>query len=346
MTLSLDYGAITVSDELLLRAYELMRFARQLDTQTIAWQRQGLVPAYPPLRGQEAAQVGAALAIDFTRDMAFPTYREHAVALTAGVKLSEYYASHINQWHGGLWNPVERHFAPLQAVVAGSVLHAVGWAHGTRLDEKNGVAIAFLGDGASSQGDVHEAMNCAAILRAPVVFFVQNNQWALSVPLAGQVAGGSVAARAAGYGIPGIRIDGDDVAEVYSAVSAALSHARSAGQPVVVEAMTYRRGPHATSDDPSRYRTQNQEHEAGEDPLDRAAAQLAARGLAGPEWLASVDARIASELDSLREYILQARPSLGEDMFRYVFQQQTPQLAAQQAQWREEFDLTREVANV
>lgn len=345
MTTHLHYTDIAMPDETLLRAVELMRFARRLDEETISWQRQGLVPAFPPLRGQEAAQVGAALAMDFSRDMAFPTYREHAVALTAGVDLPGYYASHINQWHGGLWDPLASHFAPVQAVVAGSVLHTVGWALGQRLDGTDAVGVAFLGDGASSQGDVHEAMNFAAVMGAPVVFLVQNNQWALSVPLRDQVAGGSVAARAAGYDIPGITVDGDDVCAVFRAMTAEMDHVRSARQPVVLEAMTYRRGPHATSDDPGRYRTLAEEAEAGEDPLDRAAATLRERGLLTDQWADQVDARIRQSLEKLRGYIETAETLPGEDMFRYVFAEDTPQLAAQQQQWREEYDLVTEDAD-
>jgi pyruvate dehydrogenase E1 component alpha subunit len=254
--------------------YRMLTGVRQLDISAVAWQRQGLIPGYAPMLGQEAAQVGAGFAVDKTRDFIFPTYREMGVAYTLGVNMVEYMSTHKAIWHGGLYDPVATHFAPFQAVVGGSVLHAVGWAHGQTLNGQTlngqttngtaaatdgaasathallGVGLAFLGDGASSQGDVHEAMNFAAILKAPVVFFVQNNGWAISVPTEQQVAGGSVAARAAGYGMAAVRVDGNDVLAVLDATERAVAHARAGLGPVVVEAMTYRRGPHSTSDDP------------------------------------------------------------------------------------------------
>ena len=230
--------------------YSMMVAVLHLDTSAIAWQRQGIIPGYAPELGQEAAQVGSGYAVDTTRDFVVPTYREMGVARTMGVDMVAYMSTHKATWHGGLYNPMETRLAPIQAVVAGSVLHAVGWAHGQTLDEKDGVALTYFGDGASSQGDVHEAMNFAAVMKAPVVFFVQNNGWAISVPTERQVAGGSVAARAAGYGMPALQIDGDDVVAVDEATRRAFAHARAGNGPVLIEAMTYRRGPHSTSDDP------------------------------------------------------------------------------------------------
>lgn len=331
-----DPGAIEVSDDLLRRAYDDMTTARLLDRAAVAWQRQGILPAFPPHIGQEAAQVGSALAAELPGDLLFPTYREHGVAVAAGVDLNGYFASHVNGWHGGRYNPIESRFMPLQAVVGGGVLHAVGWAMGRAKDGARDAAIAYLGDGASSQGDVHESMNFAAVFGAPVVFFVQNNRWSLSVPLHKQVAGERVAARAAGYGIPALTVDGDDFVEVYRATAAALAFAREHGRPVVVEAMTYRRGPHATSDDPSRYRTLEHEQSAGPDPLDRMRDTLAAHGLADEAWLADVTVRAEARVEAVREYLITTQPTPGSEMFRYVFQESTPQLAAQERQWREE----------
>jgi 2-oxoisovalerate dehydrogenase E1 component alpha subunit len=323
-------------DVLLRRGYELMYFSRLLDNGLVTWQRQGLVPAYPPMRGQEAAQVGSALALDRDRDFVFPTYRETGVAVAWGLDLVGYIANHLALWHGGRWDAAESRFAPIQAVVGGSVTHAVGWALGRRLDDAGAVAIAYLGDGASSQGDVHEAMNFAAVLKAPVVFFVQNNKWALSVPLERQVAGGSVATRAAGYGIPGVVVDGDDLEAVYTATREAADRARETGRPSVVEAMTYRRGPHATSDDPGRYRTLDDERGAGPDPLDRLEAVLRERGLADDDWLAAVAAEAEPRLEALRQSTVDARPVPGAEMFDHVFSEPTPQLIRQKAHWASE----------
>ena len=317
--------------------YSLMVAVRHLDTSAIAWQRQGIIPGYAPELGQEAAQVGSGYAVDTTRDFVFPTYREMGVARTMGVDMVGYMSTHKATWHGGLYNPLESRLAPIQAVVGGSVLHAVGWAHGQTLDQKDGVALTYFGDGASSQGDVHEAMNFAAVMKAPVVFFVQNNGWAISVPTDRQVAGGSVAARAAGYGMPALQIDGNDVVAVVEATRRAFAHARSGNGPVLIEAMTYRRGPHSTSDDPGRYRSLDEERDgAGEDPLERLKQRLLADGMAEEAFFADALAAAKAEEEQIRTGIQALGPRPGAEMFDLVFQETTPALQAQAANWREE----------
>ena len=317
--------------------YSLMAAVRHLDVSAVAWQRQGIIPGYAPELGQEAAQVGSGYAVDTARDFVFPTYREMGVARAMGVDMVAYMSTHKATWHGGLYDPVKSRLAPIQAVVAGSVLHAVGWAHGQTLEQNDGVALAYLGDGASSQGDVHEAMNFAAVMKAPVVFFVQNNGWAISVPTERQVAGGSVAARAAGYGIPGVQVDGNDVVAVFEATRRATAHSRSGNGPVVVEAMTYRRGPHSTSDDPGRYRSLDEERSgAGEDPLGRLRRRLLDDGIADDAFFAAAQAAAAAEEASIREGIEALGPRPGSEMFGLVFQETTPALQNQAASWREE----------
>ena len=340
----LPSGPLTAGQ--LRELYSLMVAVRHLDTSAIAWQRQGLIPGYAPELGQEAAQVGSGYAVDTTRDFVFPTYREMGVARAMGVDMVAYMSTHKATWHGGLYDPQESRLAPIQAVVGGSVLHAVGWAHGQTLagtagtntaDATLGVAMTYFGDGASSQGDVHEAMNFAAVMKAPVVFFVQNNGWAISVPTERQLAGGSVAARAAGYGIPALRIDGNDVVAVVEATRSAFAHCRAGNGPVLIEAMTYRRGPHSTSDDPGRYRSLNEERDgAGEDPLERFRKRLLADGVADEAFFAEALAAAKAEEEAIRAGIqaLGSRP--GSEMFDLVFQETTPALQAQAANWREE----------
>jgi 2-oxoisovalerate dehydrogenase E1 component alpha subunit len=248
-----------------------------------------------------------------------------------------YMSTHKATWHGGLYDPLATRLAPIQAVVAGSVLHAVGWAHGQTLDGKDGVALTYFGDGASSQGDVHEAMNFAAVMKAPVVFFVQNNGWAISVPTERQVAGGSVAARASGYGMPALQIDGDDVVAVVGATRRAFAHARSGNGPVLIEAMTYRRGPHSTADDPGRYRSLDEERDgAGVDPLERFRQRLLADGIADEEFFAGALAAAEAEEEQIRTGIQGLGPRPGTEMFDLVFQETTPALQTQAASWREE----------
>ncbi|MBO1266978.1 thiamine pyrophosphate-dependent enzyme [Arthrobacter cavernae] len=337
---AVDDAAPLTQDEL-RELYSLMAAVRHLDTSAVAWQRQGIIPGYAPELGQEAAQVGSGYAVDKARDFVFPTYREMGVARAMGVDMVGYMSTHKATWHGGLYKPLESRFAPIQAVVAGSVLHAVGWAHGQTLAGLPaghlGVALTYFGDGASSQGDVHEAMNFAAVMKAPVVFFIQNNGWAISVPTERQVAGGSVATRAAGYGIPAVQVDGNDVVAVFEATRNAFAHARSGKGPVVIEAMTYRRGPHSTADDPGRYRTLDDERiDAGEDPLERFRKRLLADGVADEAFIAAAHEAATAEEEAIRAGIEALGPRPGSEMFDLVFQETTPALESQAAAWREE----------
>ena len=321
--------------------YLLLAAVRQLDTAAVRWQRQGIIPGYAPMLGQEAAQVGSGYAVDPSRDFIFPTYRELGVARAVGVDMVEYMATHKATWHGGLYNPATTHFAPIQAVVAGSVLHAVGWAHGQTLNgpgpDGYNVALTYFGDGASSQGDVHEAMNFAAVMKSPVIFFVQNNGWAISVPTERQVAGGSVAARAAGYGMPSLTVDGNDVTAVLNATRQAVAHCRDGGGPILIEAMTYRMGPHSTSDDPGRYRSLDEEQAARRsDPLAACESLLRSSFGTPDSFFADAAAQGESEAEQVRAGLerLPSRP--GAEMFDYVFQEPTAALKDQAAAWRTE----------
>ena len=334
-------SAPELTHEELRRLYSLVSATRELDLAAVAWQRQGIIPGYAPELGQEAAQVGSAFAMDTSRDFLFPTYREMGVALALGVDMVQYMSTHKASWHGGLYNPVETRLAPIQAVVGGSVLHAVGWAHGSRLSAAPGadlpVAITYFGDGASSQGDIHEAMNFAGVLKAPVIFFVQNNGWAISLPTEEQVAGGAVAARAAGYGMASVTVDGNDATAVVRATRCAAAHARAAKGPVLIEALTYRRGPHSTSDDPGRYRTLEEERrDAGADPVTRLADLILATGAGTQEFLATTAAAAKAHAEAIREGVqaLTSRP--GREMFDFVFAEPTDSLKAQARAWREE----------
>ncbi|TNC28286.1 pyruvate dehydrogenase [Amycolatopsis alkalitolerans] len=302
-----------------------MLVARRIDEEAIAMQRQGELPGYAPMKGQEAAQVGSAAALDLTRDFAFPNYRDLGAAVAMGVDLVGYLSTHLGTWHGGMYDPQASRLAPVNAVVGGAVPHAVGWAMGARLDGTGGVAITYFGDGASSQGDVHEALNFAAVYRLPVIFFCQNNGWAISVPAERQVAGGSVAARAAGYGIEGVRVDGNDVLAVFEATSEALCRGRDGGGPTVIEAMTYRMGPHSTSDDPGRYRTLEEEREWAErDPVARAAANLPA------EVVAEAEAHAAQVVRQVREGLIATGERPAGELFSFVYREPTKALLDQQ----------------
>ena len=323
--------------DLARRCYREMLTARRIDEEAIALQRQGVFPAYVSLRGQEAAQVAGAAALDTERDFAFPTYREMGVALALGVDMVGYMASHRALWHGGLYDPMASRFSSLNAVVGGPVPHAVGWAVGERLRGGTGCAVAYFGDGASSEGDIHEAMNFAAVYRAPVVFFCQNNRWALSVPNERQVAGGSVAARAQGYGMPGTAVDGNDAAAVHRATAQALERARAGQGPSLIEALTYRVEPHSTSDDTSRYRDAAEERAwRDRDPLTLLRARMEADGSGDPAFFEQAEHEARKRAEAVRDGVSTAPEPDGTDLFAHVFREPTEELARQQRVWYEE----------
>lgn len=275
-----------VDQETLRGFYRDMITARRLDEESTALQRQGELLLWVPLRGQEAAQVGSGRATR-SQDYLFPTYREHAVALTRGVRIAEMLRVFRGISHGG-WDPRSTGFHHYTMVLAAQTPHAVGYAMGMQRDQKGwdaarveqegGAVVAYFGDGSSSEGDVHEAMVFANSTNAPVVFFCQNNQWAISVPFEVQ-SKVALVHRAAGYGMPGVRVDGNDVIAVHAVTRWALDHARSGKGPVFVEAVTYRRGAHTTADDPTKYRTSDEEQGWDErDPLLRVERHLRAQG--------------------------------------------------------------------
>ncbi|MFW6773456.1 thiamine pyrophosphate-dependent dehydrogenase E1 component subunit alpha [Nocardioides sp. CPCC 205120] len=268
-----------------LALYRDMVMARRIDTEAIALQRQGELGLWPSLLGQEGAQVGAGHALR-PRDVVFPTYREHGMAWCRGVDPVDLLGLFRGTTMGG-WDPRERNFNLYTIVIGAQALHAVGYAMGIVRDgdvgtgdpERDRAVLVFLGDGALSEGESNEAFVWAAAQNLPVVFFVQNNQWAISSPYSVQ-SRVPVAQRAQGFGFDGVRVDGNDVLAVRQVTEAALASARDGGGPTLIEAFTYRRNPHTTSDDDGRYRpvTENEEWEA-RDPLTRMRSYLAGAGV-------------------------------------------------------------------
>jgi 2-oxoisovalerate dehydrogenase E1 component alpha subunit len=257
--------------------YADMAAIRRFDVEATALQRQGQLALWVPLTGQEAAQIGSGRASQ-PQDYIFPTYREHGVALTRDVDLAELLRQFRGVSNGG-WNPKDTNFHLYTLVLAAQTLHAVGYAMGIQRDQKTAAAsdpvgtappaavMAYFGDGASSEGDVHESMVFAASYNAPVVFFCQNNHWAISVPSTVQTRI-PLSNRAKGYGFPGIRVDGNDVIAVHAVTEWALDHARQGKGPVLIEAFTYRVGAHTTADDPTKYRPSAEEDAwRAKDPL-------------------------------------------------------------------------------
>ena len=284
-----DPWVADVSGEQLASLYEDLVVVRRIDTEATALQRQGELGLWAPLLGQEAAQIGSARALR-KDDFVFPTYRDNAVAYCRGVDLTDLLRAWRGTAHGG-WNPYDIGMAIPQIIIGAQALHATGYALGCKKDGVDSVTVAYFGDGATSQGDVSEAMVFAASFQAPVIFFCQNNQWAISEPV-GLQARVAIADRAPGFGIPSVRVDGNDVLAVMAVMRVALDRARSGGGPTFIEAVTYRMGPHTTSDDPSRYEDRaTREDWAAKDPLARVRAALESMGLMTDELTASVKAR-------------------------------------------------------
>ncbi len=267
-----------VGAEQLRELYTDMVVVRRLDAEAMALQRQGELGLWAPLLGQEAAQVGSAHALQ-PDDFVLPSYREHGVAYCRGVDP----VAMLQLWRGTAlsgWDPADFGIATPAIIVGSQALHATGYALGIALDGATSAAVAYFGDGASSEGDVAEAFGFAASYAVPVVFVCQNNQWAISEPVRLQ-SHGSIAQRGQGYGIPGIAVDGNDVLAVLAATRLALARAYAGGGPTLIEAVTYRMGPHTTSDDPTRYRSHEEEEEwRVKDPLARLRALLRSEGLA------------------------------------------------------------------
>ncbi len=241
-----------LSEEELLRLHELMVLARTFDQRALALQREGRLGTYPPITGQEAAQVGSAFALDPT-DRVFPSFREMGVHLTLGYPVDRLY----QYWAGderGQRAPEGLEIFPVCVSVGSHIPHAVGAAIAARYRKEEAVAVAYFGDGATSKGDFHEALNLAGVFRLPALFICQNNQWAISVPVKEQTAAVSLAQKALAYGIEGVQVDGNDVLAVYRATREALERARSGGGPTFIECLTYRMEDHTTADDAARYR--------------------------------------------------------------------------------------------
>jgi 2-oxoisovalerate dehydrogenase E1 component alpha subunit len=330
---------LDVSDEELRSLYRDLVRVRRFDSEAVALQRQGELGLWASLLGQEAAQIGSARALR-NQDHVFPTYREHGVALCRGVDPIQL----LGLFRGvdqGSWNPDDHNFHIYTIVIGAQTLHAAGYAMGVQRDggvgtgdpERDTAVVAYFGDGATSQGDVNEALIWASVFNSPVVFFCQNNQWAISEPLEKQTRI-PLYRRASGFGFPGVRVDGNDVLACLAVTRVALERAREGSGPMFIEAYTYRMGAHTTSDDPTRYRhAEELEHWKLKDPIARVKAYLARTGIADSDFFDSID----HEADELAEHVRTAVRALPDPepgaIFDHVYVEQTPELAAQHAEY-------------
>jgi pyruvate dehydrogenase E1 component alpha subunit len=327
-----DYS-IDVSDDDLRAIYRDLVLVRRWDIEATALQRQGELGIWASLLGQEAAQVGSGRALQ-PDDMAFPTYREHGVAWTRGVDPLQVMSLYRGVDYGG-WDPAATGFNLYTVVIGAQCLHATGYAMGLQRDGAESATLAYLGDGATSQGEVNEALIWAATFGAPVVFFCQNNQYAISVPIERQ-SRVPLFHRAAGFGFPGVRVDGNDVLAVLAVTRAALAAAREGQGPTFIEAFTYRMGAHTTSDDPTRYRLASELEEWKlRDPIARVKAYLARTGVADHDFFDAVEAEAAELGKRIRTGTLEMPDPPGTAIFDTVYAELTPELEQQRAEFVE-----------
>jgi pyruvate dehydrogenase E1 component alpha subunit len=316
-------------DEVLLALYRMMVHGRRFDVQATALTKQGRLAVYPSARGQEACQIGAVHALR-EQDWLFPTYRDSMAVAARGVDPVQVLTLLRGEWHSG-YDPYRHRVAPQCTPLATNALHAVGLARAAVIKGEDTVALVMLGDGATSEGDTHEALNFAAVWHAPVVFLVQNNGYAISVPLAKQTAAPSLAAKGVGYGMPGIVVDGNDAAAVYAVVRRAVTAAAAGAGPALIEALTYRMEAHTNADDASRYRSREEvDSWLARDPVTRLRDYLGGRGLLSAGARAELDAEAEAAAAQLRQRMQAEVRRDPADLFRHVYAEPPPALRRQQ----------------
>jgi pyruvate dehydrogenase E1 component alpha subunit len=321
-------GKPPINDQETLTLYQKMLFIRLADQKALLLQRQGRFGTYAPIWGQEACQVGSAYVLQ-KDDWVFPAFREIGATVIRGIPLKDYFL----YWMGneiGSRAPEGINFFPVSVPVGTHPLHAVGAAWAAKLRTDKIVTITYFGDGATSEGDFHEAMNFAGVFKTPTIFFCQNNQYAISVPRSMQTASKTLAQKAIAYGFDGIQIDGNDLFAVITASKEAVDKARSGGGPTLIEGVTFRFGPHTTADDPTKYRTEKEiEPWKPREPLIRLRLYLKSRGL----WNEEVEQKMTEEAQKEIDQAVkdaEAVPSPEPDeMFTSVFAEMTPQMREQ-----------------
>jgi 2-oxoisovalerate dehydrogenase E1 component alpha subunit len=339
-----EYGKYIeeLKEEDFLKFYRDMSRMRRFDNEATALQRQGQLGLWAPAIGQEAAQIGSGYAVG-PNDHIFPSYREHGVAITHGIDLMSILKMFRGVNHGG-WNPDETRFHLYAIVLATQTLHATGYAMGVKFDGKVGTGdlendlavITYIGDGATAEGEVSESFLFAATTQAPLVYFIQNNQYAISSPVATQTTV-PLFQRGAGFGVPGIRVDGNDVLASYAVTKKHMDDAREGAGPYLIEALTYRMGAHTTSDDPTKYRSQEEvDYWLARDPLTRLEKFLRRQGINQDFF-----DECAAAGEELSAYVRAGTFALGnptiDDMFKHVYSESHP-LIEEQLAWLENYE--------
>lgn len=306
-----------LSDEDIKKIYYLMILSRTFDKRAVALQREGRIYTYAPLKGQEAAQIGSAFAMS-KNDLAFPSFREHGVILTRGGRMESIFLYHKGDERGSCAKGVNV-FAP-SIPVASQIPHATGAGMAFSYLDKKSAAIAYFGDGATSKGDFHEALNFSGVFKAHVVFLCQNNQYAISLPVREQTAAQTIAQKAIAYGIKGIRVDGNDVFAVYKATKDALKEAYN-GNPTLIECLTYRLGDHTTADDNTKYRSKKEveEHEKSE-PIARLRNYLYSEKIISKAEDSKLQAKAEKEVDDAVKGFEAIKPYPPKDIIKYLYE--------------------------
>ncbi|MDX1567763.1 MAG: pyruvate dehydrogenase (acetyl-transferring) E1 component subunit alpha [Longimicrobiales bacterium] len=331
-------------DDLLLELHRTMLLARRFDERLLQLQRQGRIGTFAPVKGQEASQLGAVSALEES-DWVIPSFRETAAALWRGIPLTGILLYNAG-YNEGAAIPEEKKDFPIAIPVASQIPHAAGLAYGAKYRGSDEVVLVFFGDGATSEGDFHEALNFAGTFEAPVIFVCQNNHWAISVPRERQTRSKTLAQKALAYGLPGIQVDGNDVLAVREATREAVERARSGDGPTLIECVTYRLSVHTTADDPSKYRSDEEVEEwEARDPLPRLQGFLKERDLLDDDAVASLEEEIGSEIDEAWSDAEERMEELDDplEMFEHLYAELPPYLRKQRERASEFLDGSRMV---
>ena len=319
-----------IPEDLLLRLFRAMLLGRKFDERLLNLQRQGRIGTFAPTNGQEAAHLGAAAAL-LPSDWFVPAFRETAAEIWRGRTL-ESVIIYYNGFNEGVDIPEDSNDFPVSVPVGSQIIHAVGLAWAARYRQKDDVAMAFFGDGATSEGDFHEGLNFAGVFQTPVIFVCQNNHWAISMPRSKQTRSKTLAQKALAYGMPGIQVDGNDILAVYAAAQEAVNRARSGGGPTLIECVTYRMAVHTTADDPKRYRTEEEvEQWKKRDPIIRFQKYLIDKGVLSENKIAGLDSEVEEEIQSAIDRAEAHMKTLGDpiDMFKHTYAEMPPFLKEQ-----------------
>ena len=325
-------GSSPMSSEQVVEALRLMLLSRAVDERLIKLQRMGRVGVYGPVHGQEAAVIGSAMALDPQRDWMVPASREHPAMIRHGLPLTNMFATYMGNFNAAAI-PEGVRLLPRQQSIGAQLPHAAGLAWALKLRRAGGVVAVYFGEGASSEGDFHEASNLAGVMRVPLVMLLINNHYAITTPVSSQTAASDLARRADGYGFPGFLVDGNDLLDVYATTAAAVVRALAGGGPTLIECRTYRIGFHNTSDNPKEYRQQNEVAEAERrDPIERVRRFAAREGYWSAAREAAVLDEIRAEIDTAQRQVEQLERPGPAAIFDHVYETLPPRLVQQRAE--------------